>query len=130
MAEEGRGDPHHEHINTEGHASHHLHDADGENQAWFTNRKRNYDIYGAEDIETRAVGRDHARNVNSIAEQALQNAVTQAHQITMQSIAHRDIAVNKQWNINETDLIAANAITSGSAINAAIAKHVQENHGS
>ena len=126
---EGRGNPHHEHDgNTTGHEPHHLHDADGENQAWFTNRKRTYDTYQEEDLENRAASRDHARNVNNIAEQALQNAVTQANLVTLQAIAHRDVAVNKTWNINETDLIAANAITSGSAINAAIAKHVEDSH--
>ena len=76
-------DEHHEHINTEGHAAHHLHDADGENQAWFSNRKRTYDSYQQVDL-------DHMRNLNTIAAQAFQNAVETANMVGKQAVRHAD----------------------------------------
>lgn len=114
----GRGDPHQDEV-------HHHEEA---HEAWETNRKRTYDTYQENDLAARAASQDHARVVNNIAQQALQNAVETANLVGKQAVAHRDVAINKTWNLNETDLIAANAITSGSAINAAIAKHVQDNH--
>jgi hypothetical protein len=93
-----------------------------ESSAWHANVKRSYDEY-------QDVSLEGTRRKSVIADQALQNAVETANMVAKQVVRHGDFAVNKQWNINETDFIASNALRNAvpqDAISAAIAKAVQD----
>jgi hypothetical protein len=75
----------------------------------FTNSKRTYDEYQQESLESIKRNRSYVDKVLSdaathdnrsrvIAEQALQNAVETANMIGKQAVAHRDIAIDNEWN--------------------------------
>ncbi len=95
----------------------------GMDEAWKANLKEMYD-----DFHNAAMARITRSQdaYDALVAQRMEHLA----EIHAQKIRHADFALNKQWNLNETDLIAANAVTSGSAINAAISRHVQDSHGS
>jgi hypothetical protein len=88
--------------------------------------------------------KNHSNNLNNVAIQALQNAVENANfkakncldtanLINKQAAAHRDIAIDREWNIDEVaglsstlirDLSGTNVMKE--AIEAAVAKAVQD----
>ena len=79
------------------------------------NAKRTYDEYQHESLsqirETREIVEriaqnavTHDQNINNIALQALQNAVLTADMIGKQAVAHRDIAIEHEWNQNDDTL--------------------------
>lgn len=105
----------------------------GMDEAWKTNMKmlfdftlanmkRTYDEYQNESLtgvrENRSyvdkVLSDAQQNDNfkqSTANQALQNAVETANMVSKQAVRHADIAIDRQWNIDEVaHLIAKNPI--------------------
>jgi hypothetical protein len=49
----------------------------------------------------------HAKNLDNLAVQALQNAVETANMVSKQAVRHSDFAIDRQWNLNETDVSAA-----------------------
>ncbi len=91
----------------------------GKDEAWaanmtlvFANMKRTYDEYQNESLtnvrENRAyvqkVLSDAQQNDNqrqTIANQALQNAVETANMVSKQTVRHNDLSVDRQWNIDE-----------------------------
>jgi hypothetical protein len=86
----------------------------------FGNHKRTYDEYQQESLESIKRNRSYVDKVLSdaathdnrsrvIAEQALQNAVETANMIGKQAVAHRDIAIDNEWNPVESG--SGNAIT-------------------
>jgi len=89
----------------------------GKDEAWFANVKRTYDEFLQESLETIREQRtlftkfvtdaqqyDNQRQV--IANQSLQNAVETANMVGKQAVRHGDIAIDRQWNVNETDAFA------------------------
>lgn len=58
-------------------------------------------------ILTDAQQHDNARQV--IANQALQNAVETANIVGKQCVRHGDVAIDRQWNLDEQGLVAAAA---------------------
>lgn len=111
-----------------------------QNEAWFANVKRTYDEYQQESLETIRSQRNYALKVLSdaqqsdntkqnIANQALQNAVETANMIAKQSVRHGDLALDRQWNVDEqgyqvTDILRGT--TFKDAIAAAISAAVNE----
>jgi len=91
--------------------------------AWFSNIKRTYDEYQHESLETlrhqrtsfdRVVSeqqtlftklltdaQQHDNTRQNIANQALQNAVETANMVGKQAVRHGDLAIDRQWNIDE-----------------------------
>jgi hypothetical protein len=80
-----------------------------EKDAWFSNQKRTYDEYQQESLETIRQQRNYISKVlsdanqfdnqrQSIANQALQNAVETANMVGKQAVRHSDIAIDQQWN--------------------------------
>lgn len=84
----------------------------GRDEAWFANVKRMYDEY--QDLSLESTRRknshfdkqisdaqqfDNQRQV--IANQALQNAVETANLTGKQAVRHGDLAIDRQWNIDE-----------------------------
>lgn len=103
----------------------------GVNEAWSANLKRCFDVFG--DYLGRS--RDHydAMQVDarSHASQVVQNAITTADMIAKQAVAHRDIAIDNEWNPVQQgagDTLTARAVSlddaSLKAIGAALATAV------
>lgn len=109
-----------------------------QNEAWFANVKRTYDEYQQESLESIRANRslaikllsdaqqhDNARQ--TIATQALQNAVETANMVSKQSVRHGDIAVDRQWNVDEQGYTVAEILrgnTFKEAIAAAVAQAI------
>jgi predicted oxidoreductase (fatty acid repression mutant protein) len=73
----------------------------------FLNMKRTYDAYQDLDLLRARQDARNSENIANIAQQALQNAVTTANAISAQAVRIVDLASDRQWNINETDQLAA-----------------------
>ena len=84
----------------------------GEGEAWKYNMKRMADEYQHESLESIRRNRSYIDNKLSngeqndlfkhgVANQALQNAVETANMIGKQAVRHCDIAIDRQWNVDE-----------------------------
>jgi hypothetical protein len=78
----------------------------------FANVKRTYDEYQQESLESIKRNRSIVDKIVSdaqqfdnqrqnIATQALQNAVETANMVGKQAVRHSDIAIDRQWNVDE-----------------------------
>lgn len=87
----------------------------------FSNQKRTYDEYQHESLESIKRNRSYVDKVvndaqqhdnakQNIATQALQNAVETANMVSKQAVRHGDIAIDRQWNIDEQGYTAADII--------------------
>lgn len=108
-----------------------------EHPEWAANAKRTYDEFLQESLETIRQHRtlftkvltDAQQNDNvrqNIANQALQNAVESANLTGKQAVRHGDIAIDRQWNLDEVSHLVAGSTVSVTAIIAALAKAVAE----
>lgn len=81
------------------------------------NMKRTYDEYQNQSLESVkqfqayiqkviSDAQDNTEAQRTIANQALQNAVETANMVGKQAVRHGDIAIDRQWNVNETDAYA------------------------
>jgi len=66
----------------------------GTSEAWQANMKRMFDEYQHEGLES-------IRRSRSFADQIIQNAITLGKQLDSQAVRHGDIAIDRQWNIDE-----------------------------
>lgn len=84
----------------------------GTSEAWQANMKRMYDEYQHESLTdirqkrthfdnkiSNAAANDEAKEKISI--QALQNAVETANMVSKQAVRHSDMAIDRQWNVDE-----------------------------
>ena len=105
--------------------------------AWFANIKRTYDEYQdlsltqarsnqayADKVLSDSQQHDNARQ--NIANQSLQNAVETANMVSKQAVRHADIAIDRQWNVDEVAQLVAKTPVFLDAIAAAVAKAVQD----
>ena len=60
----------------------------------MTNAKRTYDEY-------QEVGLESIRRSRTFADQIIQNAITLAKQLDAQSVRDHDLAIDRQWNVDE-----------------------------
>ena len=105
-------------------------------QLLFSNQKRTYDEYQDNSLERAKSNNRQADALNAsivqmiqIGNQALQNAVETANMIGKQAVAHRDIAINAEWNLEPSQAAGESAVlkagqldnASLAAINAAVA---------
>ena len=111
-----------------------------QNEAWFANIKRSFDEYQNESLESVKNNRllinkiltdaqQHDNTRQTIANQALQNAVETANMVGKQSVRHSDLAIDRQWNVDEQGYTAENILrdsTFKDAIAAAVATAVAE----
>ena len=111
-----------------------------QNEAWFANIKRTYDEYQNESLESVKNNRllinklisdaqQHDNTRQTIANQALQNAVETANMVSKQSVRHGDLAIDRQWNVDEQGYTAENILrdsTFKDAIAAAVATAVAD----
>lgn len=104
----------------------------------FSNQKRTYDEYLHESLESIKRNRSYVDKILSdahgydmsarnIATQALQNAVETANMVGKQAVRHSDIAIDREWNVDEQGYTAAEILrdeTFKDAIAAAVAQAV------
>ena len=101
-------------------------------ESWAANIKRTYDEFQQESLQTIREQRalftkmltdaqqfDNQRQV--IANQSLQNAVETANLTAKQGIRHADVAIDRQWNVDEVANAVANTSVFKDAIAAAVA---------
>jgi hypothetical protein len=87
----------------------------------FANMKRTYDEYQGESLESIKRNRSYVDKVLSdahsydmgarnVANQALQNAVETANMVSKQAVRHGDLAIDRQWNVDEQGYTAESII--------------------
>ena len=67
----------------------------------FNNAKRTYDEYQAVSLESIGRNRNNLDAVQNLTVQALQNAVETANMVSKQAVRHGDLAIDRQWNVDE-----------------------------
>lgn len=114
-----------------------------QSEAWFANIKRTYDEYQQESLESIRGHRSIALKVTSDAQQydnqrqamanlALQNSIETANMVGKQAVRHVDIAVDRQWNVDEQAFVVNEILrdqTFKDAIAAAISGAVNDSLG-
>lgn len=112
----------------------------GRDEAWAVNLKRTVEEYQHESLESLRRNRSYIDKVMSdaqandntqrnIANQALQNAVETANMVGKQTIRHADIAIDRQWNVDEQGYQVAEILRSNTfkeAISGAVSAAVAE----
>lgn len=111
----------------------------GEGEAWKFNMKRMADEYQHESLESIRRNRSYIDNKLSngaqndefkqnVANQALQNAVETANLVGKQAVRHTDIAIDREWNVDEQSAFVAKILNSiqDPAITAAMATAIAE----
>jgi len=104
-------------------------------EAWPANIKRTYDEYQNESLESVRRNRSYIDKVLSdaqqndnqrqaIATQALQNAVETANMVAKRNMERGDIAVDRQWNVDEVAQLVAKTPVFLDAISAIVTKAV------
>lgn len=101
----------------------------------FANAKRTYDEYQHESLESIKRNRtivdkllsdaqqyDNQRQL--IANQALQNAVETANMVGKQAVRHSDIAIDREWNIDEVSTLSAKSGVQADTIQAIVSATV------
>ena len=111
----------------------------GKDESWFANIKRLHDEFLHESLESIRTMRAHQSTLVSdaqqhnnfrqtVADQALQNAVETAHMvsknavetanmISKQAVRHTDLAIDRQWNVDEVaSLVAKTGVETGAVI--------------
>lgn len=105
--------------------------------AWMTNRKRTYDEYQHESLESIRRNRsyvdkivtdaeNHDNDVRNIATQALQNAVETANMIGKQAVRHGDVAIDRQWNVDEVSTLTAKSGVQADALVVALVEALKQ----
>lgn len=109
----------------------------GKDEAWFSNIKRTYDEFQHESLEsirrnrtivdkTLSDAQQHDNARQDIANQALQNAVETANMVGKQAVRHSDLAIDRQWNVDEVAHLVAKTPVFMDAISAATAAAVAQ----
>jgi hypothetical protein len=84
----------------------------GRDEAWYANVKRMYDEYQHESLESIRRNRTIIDKIISdaqqfdnqrqnLANQALQNSIETANMVAKQAVRHAEIAIDRQWNVDE-----------------------------
>ena len=103
----------------------------------LANMKRTYDEYQQASLESIKQNQSYVQKILSdaqahfntqqnIATQALQNAVVTSDMVAKQAVRHADIAIDRQWNVDEVASLVANTSTMKDAIAAAVVAAVND----
>lgn len=109
----------------------------GKDESWAANMKRTYDEYQQTSLESIKQNQSYVQKILSdaqshfntqqaIATQALQNAVETANMVSKQAVRHGDLAIDRQWNVDEVAQLVAQVPTFKDAIAAAVAAAINE----
>jgi len=92
----------------------------------YINAKRTYDTYQDLDLQKARFNQQVDQDEHSLTMQVMQNAIESANMISKQAIRHGDIAIDRQWNIDEVANLVANTSVFKDAIAAAVAAAVTQ----
>ena len=109
----------------------------GKDESWFANIKRTYDEYQQLSLDLLRKINAHYDKLISDAQQydnsrqgianlALSNAVDTANLVNKQAVAHRDVAIDRIWNVDEVSTLTAKSGVQADAFVAALAKAVAD----
>jgi hypothetical protein len=65
--------------------------------AWEVNRKRTYDVYQDFDVQAVRAYHKNADKLDTLALQAMQNAIETANMVGKQAVRHADVAADALW---------------------------------
>lgn len=103
----------------------------GMDEAWKANIKRTYDEYQDVALGLTREMNAHINKVMSDAQtltnQIQQNAIESANMVAKQAIRHADIAIDRQWNVDEVAQLVAKTPVFLDAIAAAVAQAITDN---
>ena len=103
----------------------------------FANMKRTYDEYQQASLESIKQNQSYVQKIlgdaqshfnaqQNIATQALQNSVVTSDMVAKQAVRHADIAIDRQWNVDEVANLVAQTSVFKDAIAAAVAATVND----
>jgi hypothetical protein len=78
-----------------------------DNDLMAANKKRTADQLQSVDLSSLTGDRGRRDTLDNLVTQALQNAIETANMVSKQAVRHADIAIDRQWNVNETDNMSA-----------------------
>jgi hypothetical protein len=87
----------------------------------YINAKRTYDAYQDLELQAARAAQRAIEDVHGLTMQVMQNAIESANMVGKQAIRHSDIAIDRQWNIDEVAQLVANTSTFKDVIAAAVA---------
>ena len=93
------------------------------------NAKRTYDVHQTTDLKVQEGSADFRDQLRNLTTQALQNSIETANMISKQAVRHNEIAIDRQWNVDEQGYQVAEILRDESfkqAIVAAVAKAANE----
>ncbi len=95
-------------------------------RAWDANVKRTYDTLEEELHASVKASQDHVNELHTIRIQMLTNMAVNSDNLQKQHLAHRDIATDRTWNVDEVSQLVAKSGVEASAIVALLTKAVAD----
>jgi hypothetical protein len=92
----------------------------------FANMKRTYDQYQTLDARILEDAQTNSQQIHNVALQALQNAVETANMVSKQAVRHSDIAIDRQWNVDEQAHVLTKILRDAGVDSTVIAKILVE----
>ncbi len=71
------------------------------------NMKRTYDAYQDLNLQASIAAQRAAEDIHGLSVQVMQNAIESANMVSKQAIRHGDIAIDRQWNVDEVAQLVA-----------------------
>ena len=96
------------------------------NHGWHANRSRMFDEYLNIGTRIASQAADHAARIQVIAERQLTNAATHDSDLNAMKVRHNDLAIDRQWNVDEVATLVAKNGVFADAIAAGVAAAVAE----
>lgn len=94
------------------------------------NKKRTYDEYQGVSLDQQRAINAHVVSVledtHNLCHQVSQNAIESANLASKQALAHRDIAIDRQWNVDEVAELVAKTPIFLDAIAAQVAESLKK----
>jgi len=73
----------------------------------YINAKRTYDTYQDLDVQKARFNQQVDQDIHALVMQTLQNGVESANMVSKQAIRHADLAIDRQWNVDEVAQLVA-----------------------
>ena len=95
-------------------------------RSWNANVKRTYDTLEEELHTSVKSANDHLNSVRAIREQMLTNMVGNSDALMKQHLAHRDIATDRTWNVDEVSALVAKSGLQADAMATLLSKAIAD----
>jgi hypothetical protein len=95
-------------------------------RSWNANVKRTYDTLEEELHSSVKAAQDHLNELRTVRLQMLTNMTVNCDALQKQHTAHRDIATDRTWNVDEVSALTAKSGAQADAMVALLAKAIAE----